>query len=225
MPVRISALALALMLASGAMATTTVIGFDDVEDIYTWPPGNAYELSGYSFWFDRNTGDGWGIVDHDTYVDSYGNADNFPSQGQAAYNAYSQTVMVTRTATAERFDFLGAYFSGWGYYNTDVFWDCAQGVAIEGFRGGVSAGKVTVDLVDNGYTDWQWAGANLINIDTLTFTALQSDLVSPTAYTNWVMDNFTAEFPSVIPEPLTMLSALLSIGGLSWYARKRSHAA
>lgn len=146
------------------------------------------------------------------YQQNYGNTYGYPSASNAAFNT-GGSLSVT-VAGGSTFNFNGAYFTGWAYYNSlESF--TSRSITVNGYSGTTLIGTVTVTLPTDSFV---WVNANFSGVDRVDFLNDGNDMRW------WVMDNFTFNESISTPEPSSLLLLTTGLGGiaLAAYRRKKS---
>ena len=118
----------------------------------------------------------------------------------AAFNGFGDDASMLLSSDTE-FDFNGAYFTG-ALRNVAV--------TISGFRNGAVVYQETIGASNDVAT---WFDLNMLNIDQLSFSSKNSQ---------FVMDNFTYNRTTSVPEPGTLsllLVGSLALFGFAWKKR------
>lgn len=179
---------LALLLAvSFSQANATVVTFDDLS-AGSIPSGYA------GFNWDSNAF----AYDNSTYNGGYGNTITFPSASNALYNGFGGSQFTI--SSAQLFNFNGAYFNGWAS-NNGVASFTATSLTLSGFNNGSLVGQINANISASSF---DWVGGNINGIDTLVISQNNGDGHW------WLMDNFTVNQRSNVPEPAGI--ALLGLG-------------
>jgi len=202
-------LAACFMLPSMAWADITV-NFDDLTLGQTFNAGNgnvAWDYlpctyGGLTWSCHPNDAHDWEVVGNADYQSVYGNNYDFPSNPNAAYNDSGGSVWVT----GPLFQFVGAYFAGWGNAGNNF---TASSVTIDGYVGGVNGTLVDTTTVALSATSFVWDAPGW-TVDTLVFT--------PDHTSNFLMDNLTYD---PVPEPGTVLLAVFMGGSVFGVTRLR----
>jgi hypothetical protein len=191
--------AVALLAFAGPQrAQALVINFDDITNANLGAvPTNYQGMTWAGDW----------IVLSDSAFQAYGNGYTAPSPAYAASNGSG--MLVVTVADGANFDFVGAWFTGWGPAGPGM----ATSVTVQGYNNGLPVGPaVSMDLNDVGY---EWMQADVMNIDELHFTSSGEDEW-------WLMDDLTLNAPTLVPEPGTVLLMGSGLLGLAYQGRKRS---
>ncbi len=193
-----------LLASTGQTAQATVLNFDDlvmnVSGVLNLPTPYQGVI-----WGDLGDPDlfAWGDINY-AAPGNYGNSYNSPSGDIAASN-YARPVFA-RMANGDAFDFNGAYFSTYTQYDT-LQSSSARTLTLQGFNGANLVNSLTVNL-NIGY---DWVQADFTDITSLKITG--SNNLVPDYATSWMIDDFTYNTtPSQVPEPATMMLALLGLG-------------
>ena len=201
--VSLAALILVSLCLSSSARATTVIGFDDITPVLPNPGYGSTVL----------VPDGYGGLDWNEPGETVLSA----SAGHSAfddgditpfYGAIFGTATHTVTSPGGTFDFVGAYFTGGWFSKT---------APVMGFLGGVQIHSTTVSATDNSpvFHSFNWIG-----IDKLVFPII-NDGGTPGNNDDYVVDNFTINNLTSVPEPSTYVMAAIGLLGLGFVARRR----
>jgi hypothetical protein len=117
-----------------------------------------------------------------------------------AFNGYGYPVEMVITS-AQQFDFNGAYLA--------AAWSSSLPVVVDGYLDGAKKYGKTVSVTNTGPA---WCQFDYLGVDELRFSS---------SGTQFVMDNFTFNAETVIPEPLTLLAVGSAFAGIAGYIRRR----
>ena len=190
--------AILLMFGVAGSAGATVLGFDDIAPTSSFEPiPNGY--GGFSW-------------DNFYYMNqNYPLSKGFPDTGYkngtvsgdySAFNGYGEFASLNINSGV--FDFVGAYLTS--------AWQDGNSVTVEGYLGGpmgilVDAMTVTVN------TDIPtWVDFNFVGIDSLVFSSTEKQ---------FVLDDFTYNSSTPVPEPATMLLLGAGLLGMGVVGRKK----
>lgn len=211
-------LALCLLAGAGQSAQAAVLNFDDLAMNVSGVLNLPTPYQGV-IWGDLGDPDlfAWGDISY-AATNSYGNTHFDAPSGDIAASNYAGPVFA-RMADGAAFDFNGAYFSSFRIYN-QLQSDSAIKLILEGFNGASLVNNLTVNL-DLNRIGYEWVQADFIGITSLRITGSNNNLV-PDYATRWMIDDFTYNAtPSQVPEPATMMLALVGLGLLSVVRRGR----
>lgn len=191
--------ALATILAAVcAHAGAAVLNFDDLGSASSVPTNYGGLTWGFNW-----------VTYSDADYSSYGNTYGSPSGEIAVFNSGGVT-QVGLNSGAD-FNFNGAYFTGWAGNNSVVGYT-ATSLTISGYNNGSLIGQLTTTLSANQY---DWVTANLNGIDELRFTQNNGNAHW------WLMDNFTFNESSQVPEPASLALLGIALAGVGVVRRKR----
>lgn len=203
-------IALGAILACPNSSAVYVLGFEEfAQEEYL----NGSDYGGFN-WGNPEEQD-WQAETDSHFMGVYHNSYGAPEGTRAVHNSGIVSVVVDDDTS---FDFIGAYFTAWGWSN--AWWQYAsRDVTVEGYRNGQLVDSAHLDLRPNGY---DWLQADIYGIDELI---IYNDGVSDERW--WLMDSFTydTQAESPVPEPSTMLllgGGLFGAGVVAWTRRRRS---
>lgn len=204
-------LALCLLASAAHTAQAAVLNFDDLVMNASGVLNLPTPYQGV-IWGDLGDPDlfAWGDV---SYTDNYGNSYGSPS-GEIAASNYARPVFA-KMADGAAFDFNGAYFSS--YTMRDLLQSAsATTLTLQGFNGAALVDSLTVNLG----VGYDWVQADFIGITALRISGANN--IVPDFATSWMVDDFTYNAtPSQVPEPATMMLALLGLGLLGLCGRRQ----
>jgi hypothetical protein len=177
-------------------AAATILGFDDIgaTNSILFPDGYG--------------GLNWGIPGESPPWFDKTNSAFTDGVVSGEYAAIFGTSTHTVTNPGGTFDFVGAYFTG-GWFDKTA--------PVMGYLDDVEIYSTTV-FADNGVQNWyafNWTG-----IDKLVFPVID-DGGTPGNNDDYVVDNFTIENVSVVPEPSTFALGILGLLSLGMIGRRR----
>ncbi len=201
-------LALCLLASAGHTAQAAVMNFDDlvlngsgVVNLPTPYQGVIWGVLGDTDLF------AWGDI---SYTDNYRNTNYGSPSGDIAASNYAGPVFASMVNGAS-FDFNGAYFSSQRQNNL-LTSTSAKTLTLQGFNGATLVNSLAVNL-DLNRTGYEWIQADFIGITSLKITGSTDDVNIPDSATTWMIDDFTYNAtPNQVPEPATMVLALLGLG-------------
>jgi hypothetical protein len=189
-----SVITLNLLLAFVKKAQTAVITFDDITTSDAGSIPTLYE--GFTW------GANMGILLQNHFPNYTYSGPYDPmwpdNRNYASYNlAGAQAVTISNDET---FDLLGFYIAAWP---SGGFWEnAATSITVAGYLNGSLVGSVSMNLLHDRTFYWLSADFNAVN---------EIRLTSSGDYKYWIMDNFTFNEPSSVPEPITLPLLILGL--------------
>lgn len=145
----------------------------------------------------------------------WGNTYPPPSGDYVVANNARLSISITSAAD---FNFNGAYFAAFGQNNLPVSWTSTE-ITIEGYNNGSLVDSVSAALAADAFG---WVQADLLGVDELRL--ISNAQGTSGAGTWWLMDNFTLNESSPVPEPTTVLlfgTGLAALAG-GWMRKRQA---
>ena len=190
-----------LLAASLSPVQATILTFDDITTTTNYAQLST-DYGGF------NWGANW-YVESDRAYANYGNSYGSTSGEYAAFNGYG--VLSVALNSGANFDFNGASFTGWAINNSYQSLT-ATSVTVQGYNNGSLVGTASMNLSADKY---DWLSTNLLGVDELRFISSNSDQW-------WLMDDFTFNQTTVVPEPGSLALMCLGLVGLGYVRLRKS---